>query len=268
VTPGRILTILRRLLFTVFGVPVALAVAMTLVDSYRRRGKKPSPFPVTPPRSVKVGDADGTVTTYTYGQDLYDDMLAAIRGARRQILLETYIWKGDEVGERFKTELIKAARRGVDVYVIYDAFANLVVSPAFLHFPPEVKVLRFPVYNGGVRFWKISRYGRDHRKLLVVDEEIGFIGGYNIGTAYATEWRDTHVRDHRAGRVGSQASVRRLLESLLPSSSGPQRATPAVGDPQRVGARIRLHRNIRACGCSRFGRCISKRSIGRPRTSG
>ena len=49
------------------------------------------------------------MTTYTYGRDLYDAMLEAIRGARRQILFETYIWKGDEVGEEFKQALIDAA---------------------------------------------------------------------------------------------------------------------------------------------------------------
>ena len=47
-------------------------------------------------------------------------MLAAIEGARRQVLLETYIWKGDEVGERFKTALADAAARGVEVHCIYD----------------------------------------------------------------------------------------------------------------------------------------------------
>ena len=93
---------------------------------------------------------DGTLTTYTYGQDLYDDMLAAIDGAQRQILFETYIWKGDEIGERFKAALAAAADRGVEVYCIYDGFANLVVSPRFKRFPPTMKVLRYPVYPAGL----------------------------------------------------------------------------------------------------------------------
>ncbi|MFW6775074.1 phospholipase D-like domain-containing protein [Nocardioides sp. CPCC 205120] len=188
----RILRVLRRTLLTLLGVQLALALGMTFVDSYRRRGKKPKPFPTTSPTTVEIGE--GTVTTYTFGQDLYDDMLAAIAGARRRILLETYIWKGDEVGERFKQALVDAAARGVDVYCIYDGFANLVVDPRFKRFPPEIKVLRYPVYGAGLRFWDLRRYGRDHRKILVVDDETGFVGGYNIGAPYATEWRDTHVR--------------------------------------------------------------------------
>jgi cardiolipin synthase len=186
------MTVLRRTVLAVFGIQLAVAIGMSLVDSYRRRGKKPKPFPVTPPRTVSIGD--GTVTTYTFGRDLFDDMLAAIDGAKRQILFETYIWKGDEIGERFKAALSAAADRGVEVYCIYDGFANLVVSPLFKQFPPNMKVLRYPVYAAGWRFFDLSRYGRDHRKILVVDDDEGFVGGYNIGSAYETEWRDTHVR--------------------------------------------------------------------------
>lgn len=188
----RVIRDLRRLALAMFGVPVLVAIAMSLVDSYRRRGKKSKPFPVSKPDTVPVGD--GRITTYTYGRDLYRDMLEAIDGAEKQILFETYIWKGDEVGERFKQALSRAADRGVEVYCIYDGFANLVVSPRFLHFPHTMKVLRYPVYAAGWRFLDFRRYGRDHRKILVVDDKVGFVGGYNIGAAYETEWRDTHVR--------------------------------------------------------------------------
>jgi cardiolipin synthase len=191
-TSERLLRWLRRVLLAVFGVQLALAAGLTVVDSYRRRNKRPKPFPTRSPAEIRVGA--GTVTTYTSGTDLYADMLAAIEGARRQVLLETYIWKGDEVGERFKRAVCEAAARGVDVYVIYDKFANLVVSPVFRHFPPEVRVLPYPVYGAGWRFFDLRHYGRDHRKILVVDEDVAFVGGYNLGSAYATEWRDTHCR--------------------------------------------------------------------------
>jgi cardiolipin synthase A/B len=64
----------------------------------------------------------------------------------------------------------------------------------FKRFGPRLKVLEYPIYNAGWRFFDLRRYGRDHRKILVVDDQIGFVGGYNVGQAYATEWRDTHVR--------------------------------------------------------------------------
>jgi cardiolipin synthase len=231
-------TVRKALLVTV-GLQLLLAVSLTLVDSYRRRGKKPKPFTTTAPADVAVGD--GTVTTYTFGADLYDDMLQSIARAKRQVLLETYIWKGDEVGERFKQALYDAAARGVEVCAIYDAFGNLVVSPRFKLFRPPVRVLRYPVYAAGVRFFDLRRYGRDHRKILVVDDEVAYVGGYNLGTAFATEWRDTHVRItgpavfdlkrsfadfwnlHRRGRHGGPL----LLE------------TPSAWEP-----RIRVHRNV------------------------
>ncbi|WP_346385390.1 phospholipase D-like domain-containing protein [Nocardioides sp.] len=239
---GRVMTVLRRTLLTVVGIQLAVAIGMSLVDSYRRRGKKPKPFPVTPPRTVPIGD--GTVTTYTFGRDLYDDMLAAIDGAKRQILFETYIWKGDEIGERFKAALTAAANRGVEVYCIYDGFANLVVSPLFKQFPPQLKVLRYPVYAAGWRFFDLRRYGRDHRKILVVDDDEGFVGGYNIGAAYETEWRDTHVRITGPGVWDLKRSFadfwnlnrrRRIRSSERPLLL----ETASTWEP-----RIRFHRNV------------------------
>jgi cardiolipin synthase len=230
---------LRRALLVTFGLQLAFAIGLSLVDSYRRRGKKPKPFPITPPSLVTIGE--GTVKSYTFGTDLYEDMLAAIAAAEHQVLLESYIWKGDETGDRFKRALHDAASRGVEVYAIYDGFANLVVSPRFFRFRPLVRVLRFPVYTAGLRFFDLRRYGRDHRKILVVDDKVAFVGGYNIGTPFASEWRDTHVRItgpavldlkrafadfwnlHRRGRHGGPL----LLEA------------PSVWEP-----RIRVHRNV------------------------
>jgi cardiolipin synthase len=190
--PGGVAGLLKRAVLGLFSLQVVLALVLVLVDSRRRRFRKPSRFPYSPPATVSIGD--GTVTTYTFGEHLYADMLEAIAGAQRQILFESYIWKGDAVGQRFKEALTEAAGRGVDVYAVYDGFANLVVTPRFKRFGGSLKVLEYPLYNAGWRFFDVRRYGRDHRKLLVVDDRVGFVGGYNIGSAYATEWRDTHVR--------------------------------------------------------------------------
>jgi cardiolipin synthase len=241
-TTDRLFRAARRTLLAIVGVQVLLAVSLTLVDSYRRRNKKPKPFPVTPPIEVPVGG--GTVTTYTFGQDLYDDMLAAIEGAQRQILFETYIWKGDEVGERFKAALAAAADRGVDVHIIYDGFANLVVPPTFKRFPANMKVLRFPIYNAGWRFFDLRHYGRDHRKILVVDDEVGFVGGYNVGTPYATEWRDTHCRITGPGvwdlkRAFADFWNLHRRKRLRPSERPLLLETASQWEP-----RIRFHRNV------------------------
>ncbi|GAA4365596.1 phospholipase D-like domain-containing protein [Nocardioides caricicola] len=239
---SRVLRAVRRTLLAIFGLQLALAIGMSLVDSYRRRGKKPKPFPVTEPREVPVGD--GTLTTYTFGQDLYDAMLAAIEGAQRQILFETYIWKGDEVGERFKAALAAAADRGVEVYCIYDGFANLVVSPRFKRFPATMKVLRFPVYPAGLRFFDLSRYGRDHRKILVVDDSVGFVGGYNIGTPYATEWRDTHVQITGPGVWDLKRAFADFWNLNRRRRFGASERPLLLETASTWEPRIRIHRNV------------------------
>ena len=240
--PDELSGLAKRALLTLFGLQVVIVTGLTLVDSYRRRGKRPRQFPTTPPDSVSIGE--GTVTTYTFGQDLYADMLDAIAGARSQILFESYIWKGDEVGDRFKTALTAAVERGVDVYAIYDGFANLVVSSRFKRFPSRMKVLEYPVYNAGWLFFDLRRYGRDHRKILVVDDEVGFVGGYNIGRAYASEWRDTHVRVTGPAVWDLKRAFADFWNLNRLATRGGGRRPLLLESPSDWEPRIRVHRNI------------------------
>ncbi len=183
-------SIIKRVLLAVGAVQGTTLLILIGVDTHRKRNRKPAVFPRVPPRVVTAGTSE--VTVYTYGEDLYRDMLDAIRQAKSRVFFETFIWKGDDIGQSFKTALIDAANRGVKVYVVYDGFANLVVPPSFFRFPVNVAVRRHPLIASGIRFPRNS--GRDHRKLLVVDDVVAFLGGYNIGTLYATDWRDTHAR--------------------------------------------------------------------------
>ncbi len=181
--------VLRQVLLVVASVQGATLLALAVVDHRRKKVRKPVVFPRVAPRSVTAGSSE--VTVYTYGEDLYRDMLGAIRQARTKIFFETFIWKSDPVGQEFKDALIAAAERGVKVYVIFDEFANLVVPRRFYRFPPSISVRRHPI----ARLWPgLRNSGRDHRKLMVVDESVAFLGGYNIGSLYATDWRDTHAR--------------------------------------------------------------------------
>ncbi len=168
----------------------ALAIAwLTLVSSVRKR-RPPTGFPSLAPLTATTRDSD--VTIYTYGEDVYADMLSSIENAKNYIYFESFIWKSDTIGERFKTALTAAARRGVQVYVVYDRFANLVVNPSFYEFDKRIHAFAHPLV--GPASIGIRRNGRNHRKLLVVDGEVGFLGGYNIGSLYARWWRDTHAR--------------------------------------------------------------------------
>ncbi|UYM07900.1 phospholipase D-like domain-containing protein [Solicola gregarius] len=178
-----------------FVTQVAIIISLIGIDNWRKRIRpRKVKFPRTAPAEMPVGDS--AATTFTYGEDLYADMLDAIRGAKRRILFESYIWKGDELGREFKDALVEASERGVEVYVVYDGFANLVVPRSFLRFPSAIHVLRYPLFRPGLLMLNVRKSGRDHRKILVVDGETAYVGGYNIGSTYATDWRDTHIKFH------------------------------------------------------------------------
>ena len=130
-------------------------------------------------------------------------------------------------------------------------------------------MLRYPIYTAGLRFFDLRRYGRDHRKILVVDDEVGFVGGYNIGTPYATEWRDTHCRITGPGVWDLKRAFadfwnlhrrKRLRASERPLLLETASTVGAAGSGCTA--------TCRGCGCSRSGRCTSRRSTGPAATSG
>ncbi len=200
------------------------------------RGQRAHGFPVTPPATVET--ARGAATVYTYGDHLFEDMIAAIDAAEDRIFFESFIVKGDAEGHRFKAALQSAAARGVRVHVVYDAFANLVVRRRFFDFGPGIQVLRYPVYTAGFRPLSLRRWGRDHRKILVVDDTVGFIGGYNIGSLYATQWRDTHLRISGSA-VWDLANAFVDFWNMLRPDAPIQGSGSTDWDP-----RVRIHRNV------------------------
>lgn len=187
-----VLRIVKRLSATVFLLQLTVIAILVAIDTWRKRRRPQGVFPRFKPEPVQV--SDNHVQIYTYGEDLYEDMIDAIRNAREQILFETFIWKGDAVGQHFKDELYRAAERGVKVYAVFDSFANLVVPRRFKQFPPGIHVLKYPTDRLPWRWLNPLNLARNHRKTLIVDRNVAFVGGYNIGSRYATGWRDTHVR--------------------------------------------------------------------------
>lgn len=232
---SRLRRVLRQIILAVAAVQGGTLAALAIVDHRRKKDRKPVVFPRVAPRSVTAGSSE--VTVYTYGEDLYRDMLGAIRQAKTKIFFETFIWKGDAVGQQFKDALVEAAERGVKVYVIFDEFANLVVPRSFYHFPSSIAVRRHPI----ARLWPgLRNSGRDHRKLMVVDESVAFLGGYNIGSLYATDWRDTHAR--LTGDIVWDAE--NAFVDFWNLSRGRRRpALPDVGGLSWQSD-IRIHRNI------------------------
>ncbi len=140
------------------------------------------------------------VTVLRDGAATYPAMLEAMRNAKRTICLETYIFASDETGDRFKDVLIERAKAGVEVRVVYDAVGSFALSGAFVAQLRDagVRVLDFNPIAPWRRKFRLSH--RDHRKIIVVDDEIAFTGGLNIGNDYASVedggrgWHDMHCK--------------------------------------------------------------------------
>ena len=157
-----------------FVLQVVTVIILQVVSQQRKHHRQEGSFPHPSFDEVDVGD--NHLNIYDYGRDLYDAMLNAIDAAQESIYLETYIWKDDAIGQAFKEHLAHKATQGVEVYVVFDSFANIVVPHAFKMFPPSVHVLP---YQGIRRPWQLldfRHYALEHRKLLIVDGSIGFIG--------------------------------------------------------------------------------------------
>jgi cardiolipin synthase len=229
---------LRRAAVSLLAAQAVVVLGLIGVDSWRKRLRPRSvSFPRTDTGTLPVGRS--AVTVYAFGTALYDDMLAAIAAAEHRVLFETFIIKDDAVGQAFKAALIAAAGRGVEVYVIYDGFANLVVPRRFFSFGPAVHVLRYPAFTPGMLLLDVHKSGRDHRKLLVVDGDHGFVGGYNIASAYATQWRDTHLRLSGPAAWDLESA---FVDFWNSHRDPDQPALPQQG-AEHWESRLRVHRN-------------------------
>ncbi len=136
------------------------------------------------------------------GEEKFPEVIRALEGARHHIHLEYYIIDDDIIGNTIKDVLIRKAREGVEVRVIYDDFGSRSIRKKL------VKELR----AGGVEAWPFNRVRllffanrinyRNHRKIIIIDGDFGFVGGMNIADRYINDhgktgrlyWRDTHVR--------------------------------------------------------------------------
>lgn len=143
--------------------------------------------------------AGNRVTALLNGDQIFPDMLAAIRAARHSINLETYIYWSGEVGERFAEALAERARAGVPVHVLIDWIGGRKLSDRQVRLMRQAGV-EVRKYNPVVVYNLARLNHRDHRKLLIIDGRIGYIGGAGIADVWLgnaqspRHWRDTQYR--------------------------------------------------------------------------
>jgi cardiolipin synthase len=139
------------------------------------------------------------VTNLENGIEIFPAMLEAVKGAQRNINFETYIYWSGAIGREFAQALSERARAGVQVHVLIDWLGSQKMAPDLLVMMTDagVHVERYHPLH----WYQLARINnRTHRKLLIVDGEIGFTGGVGIadnwnGDARSPgEWRDSHYR--------------------------------------------------------------------------
>jgi cardiolipin synthase len=196
--------ILGSLLYYMFGINRVTRRALKLGGLNDAQARPPEPAePEAAPHIALLSDVSEKITQVPLtdgnalqvlegGDQAYPEMLAAIRGAQHCIAMTSYIFRNDAAGQEFAEALIAAAQRGVKVRVLLD-------SVGIGYFYPRIY---YRMQRGGVvaaRFlhtwlpWRMPFLNmRNHRKLLVVDGGIGFLGGINIGAENSARLSGQH----------------------------------------------------------------------------
>ncbi len=143
--------------------------------------------------------AGNRVVLYVHGRELFPAMASAIEDAKHSVNFETYTFEGALTGRTFAELLAKKAREGLRVRLIYDSVGSRDIDPTYLTLMRNagVQILEYhPVAPWSAR-WAWNK--RNHRKIMVCDGRIGFVGGINISDENAPadvgggDWRDAHV---------------------------------------------------------------------------
>lgn len=133
------------------------------------------------------------------GQTTFEQIFGGMEKAVRFVLVQFYIVHDDELGRELKKRMIQKAREGVDVYFLYDEIGSFDLPQSYIGELRRagVAVSAFHSTKGRANRFQINF--RNHRKIVIVDGIIGYVGGHNVGDEYISShekfgaWRDTHV---------------------------------------------------------------------------
>ncbi|HVZ22126.1 MAG TPA: phospholipase D-like domain-containing protein [Vicinamibacterales bacterium] len=170
----------------------------------------------------------------TNGEQFFPAMLQAIDGAQRRVSFETYIFEKGTVADQFSDALERAARRGVQVDLVVDAFGSDKMSGETIR---RLRAAGATVGTfGKLRWYNIQQVNnRTHRKILVIDGNVAFTGGVGVGDHWLghaqdpQHWRDTMVRiDGPLARLMEGVFDENLVETIQPATPI---VDPLVGPP-------------------------------------
>lgn len=146
---------------------------------------------------------------YTSGYEFFPALLHEISKAKDHIHITSYIIEDDPLGRLIRDALIEKARQGIEIRFLYDDVGSWKTKENFFELMREEGIevhpfmpVRFPAFTSKVNY-------RNHRKIIVIDGKIGFVGGMNLALRYVKgekgeKWRDTHVKITGAAVYGLQ----------------------------------------------------------------
>ena len=202
VSAGRlVLLVVCTAVVAILGVNLFAASETTIRQNFPHR------FATADPQFVRTMGAmlgppligGNKVETLLNGDQIFPSMLAAIRGAKKSITFETYIYWSGQVGKEFADALSERARNGVKVHVLIDWVGSQKMDKDLLEEMRQAGV-EIQKYHPLAWYTLDKLNNRTHRKLLVTDGRIGFTGGVGIADNWSghaqdpDHWRDTHFR--------------------------------------------------------------------------
>ena len=139
------------------------------------------------------------VTLLINGKATFKSIFEGIDQAKDYVLVQFYIIHDDNLGKQLKQKLIAKAKEGVDIYLLYDEIGTIGMDDYFEELKATgIHVSSFHSTRGSVNRFQLNF--RNHRKIVVVDGYLGWVGGLNVGDEYieknsqAPDWRDTHLK--------------------------------------------------------------------------
>lgn len=133
------------------------------------------------------------------GDETFDEIKKKLREAEKFIHMEYYIFRSDRLGREIIEILIEKAQQGVEVLFIFDAAGSMKIAATDIKAMQDAGIKAAPFSPLKYGFFNQKFNFRNHRKIVVIDGEIGFVGGLNVGVEYLGEdenfgfWRDTHM---------------------------------------------------------------------------
>lgn len=140
------------------------------------------------------------VTLLLNGEKKFPAVLSALENAKESIHIEYYIYDDDGIGRQVKDMLIRKAKEGVKVRFIFDDFGSQGLNRKFFKEMEEAGVESHPFFRVFLPLIASKINYRNHRKIIVVDNQVGFVGGINVSDRYINGngnklyWRDMHIK--------------------------------------------------------------------------